>query len=53
MTGKSYGQNLEKKLIKPLGLNRTYVKTPDAKLGIIPSFMGEFYWNFQTGDETP
>lgn len=53
MTGQRFDKILEKNLIKPLGLTRTFFKTPDPKLGVIPNYLGEYFWNFPFGDETP
>lgn len=53
MTDRKFDTILENNLIKPLGLTRTFSKTPDPKLGVIPDYMGEYFWNFQFGDETP
>lgn len=53
MTGQTYQDILEKDLLKPLNLTRTFYSTPDISLGVIPSSGGQQYWNFAMGDETP
>lgn len=53
MTGQGYQDLLNKDLLGPLNLTRTFYNTPDISLGVIPSSGGQQYWNFAMGDETP
>ncbi|KAF3388520.1 Beta-lactamase-like protein [Penicillium rolfsii] len=53
MTNQSYTQLLQRDIIAPLGLNRTYYTTPNISLGVIPNDSGEYWWNFDLGDEGP
>lgn len=53
MTGQSYEELLQRDIIAPLGLNGTYYKTPSISLGVIPKDSGEYWWNFDLGDEGP
>ncbi|KAJ5176200.1 uncharacterized protein N7482_002077 [Penicillium canariense] len=53
MTGRTYEQLLQRDIIEPLGLNGTYYNTPNMSLGVIPDQLGEYYWNFDLGDEGP
>ncbi|KAI1374465.1 beta-lactamase/transpeptidase-like protein [Hypoxylon crocopeplum] len=54
MAGKSFKSIVEDKIIKALGLNRTFYTTPEDSLGIIP---GARYlptnWAFDMGNESP
>ncbi|KAI1411055.1 beta-lactamase/transpeptidase-like protein [Hypoxylon sp. FL1857] len=54
MTEKSFGQMVEDRIIKPLGLNHTFYTTPKDSLGIIPG--GRYLqtnWAFNMGNESP
>ncbi|KAJ5368394.1 uncharacterized protein N7496_008154 [Penicillium cataractarum] len=53
MTGQSYEVLLQRDIITPLGLNGTYYKTPNISLGVVPNDSGEYWWNFDLGDEGP
>ncbi|KAI1134099.1 beta-lactamase/transpeptidase-like protein [Hypoxylon sp. FL0543] len=53
MTGKSFGQMVQDRIIKPLGLNRTFYTTPKASLGIIPGGPYKTNWAFNMGNESP
>lgn len=53
LSHESFQTVLEKRIINPLKLTRTFYNTPSTKLGIIPSTKGEYYWHFVMGDETP
>ncbi|KAI0830006.1 beta-lactamase/transpeptidase-like protein [Hypoxylon sp. FL0890] len=53
MTGKSFGQMVQDRVIKPLGLNRTFYTTPKDSLGIIPGGRLKTNWAFDMGNESP
>ncbi|GLI78653.1 hypothetical protein PoHVEF18_006973 [Penicillium ochrochloron] len=53
MTDQSYAELLQRDIIAPLGLNGTYYTTPNISLGVIPNDSGEYWWNFDLGDEGP
>ncbi|KAI1656349.1 beta-lactamase/transpeptidase-like protein [Daldinia decipiens] len=53
MTGKSFGRVVQDRVIKPLGLNRTFYTTPADSLGIIPGGRYETSWAFNMGNESP
>ncbi|KAI0378988.1 beta-lactamase/transpeptidase-like protein [Hypomontagnella monticulosa] len=53
MTGKPFGQSVQDKLIKPLGLNHTFYTTPQDSLGIIPGGRWLTNWAFNMGNESP
>jgi hypothetical protein len=31
----------------------TFYTTPNSSLGVIPSYQGEYWWNFDIGEEAP
>ena len=51
--GKSFTDILENRVIKPLGLNRTYYYTPPDEVGVIPGTIKDTYWNVYLGDASP
>lgn len=53
MTGKKFVDILNDRVIKPLGLNRTYYETPPDKYGVIPGTIKDTYWNVSLGDASP
>lgn len=53
MTDQSYAELLQRDIITPLGLNGTYYTAPNISLGVIPNDSGEYWWNFDLGDEGP
>jgi CubicO group peptidase (beta-lactamase class C family) len=53
LAGKDFQTVLKDDIINPLRLGHTFYTTPSTKLGVIPTTQGEYYWNFQMGDETP
>ncbi|OTB02205.1 hypothetical protein M426DRAFT_13785 [Hypoxylon sp. CI-4A] len=53
MTGKSFGQLVQDKVILPLGLNHTFYSTPKDSLGIIPGGRYQTNWAFNMGNESP
>lgn len=53
MTDQSYEELLQRDIIAPLGLNGTYYTMPNTSLGVIPNDSGEYWWNFDLGDEGP
>ncbi|KAH7413897.1 beta-lactamase/transpeptidase-like protein [Phaeosphaeria sp. MPI-PUGE-AT-0046c] len=53
MTGKKFVDILNDRVIKPLGLNRTYYNTPPDKYGVIPGTIKDTYWNVSLGDASP
>ncbi|KAI8956896.1 beta-lactamase/transpeptidase-like protein [Daldinia sp. FL1419] len=53
MTGKAFGTIVQDRVIKPLGLNRTFYTTPKDSLGIIPGGRYQTVWAFNMGNESP
>ncbi|KAI0107674.1 beta-lactamase/transpeptidase-like protein [Hypoxylon sp. NC0597] len=53
MTGQSFGTVVQNRIIKPLGLNRTYYTTPRDSLGIIPGDRYQTNWAFDMRNESP
>ena len=53
ITGKPFTEVLENKVLKPLGLNRTYYYTPPDEVGVIPGTVKDTYWNVYLGDASP
>ncbi|KAI0144405.1 beta-lactamase/transpeptidase-like protein [Xylariaceae sp. FL1272] len=53
MTGKSFQQSFEDKVVKPLHLNRTFYTTPNDSLGVIPGGRYLTAWAFDMGHESP
>ncbi|KAF2873506.1 beta-lactamase/transpeptidase-like protein [Massariosphaeria phaeospora] len=53
ITGKKFTDILNDRVIKPLGLNRTYYDTPPDSVGVIPGTVKDTYWNVSLGDASP
>ncbi|KAI0019168.1 beta-lactamase/transpeptidase-like protein [Xylariomycetidae sp. FL0641] len=53
MTGKPFSQSFDEKIVKPLNLTRTFYKTPNDSLGIIPGNRYLTTWAFDMGHESP
>ncbi|KAI2468653.1 beta-lactamase/transpeptidase-like protein [Annulohypoxylon bovei var. microspora] len=53
MTGKSFSELVQDRVIKPLNLNRTFYTAPDDSLGIIPGDSYQASWAFDLGNESP
>ncbi|KAH5499821.1 hypothetical protein HBI29_156930 [Parastagonospora nodorum] len=53
MTGKKFVNVLTDRIITPLGLNRTYYKTPPESVGVIPGTVKDTYWAASLGDASP
>lgn len=53
MTGKSFGEMVEDRVLKPLNLTRTFYRTPKDSLGIIPGNRYKTNWAFDLGNEAP
>ncbi|KAI1806278.1 beta-lactamase/transpeptidase-like protein [Daldinia bambusicola] len=53
MTGKEFGTIVQDRVIKPLGLNRTFYTTPADSVGIIPGNRYLTTWAFNMGNESP
>ncbi|KAI1472219.1 beta-lactamase/transpeptidase-like protein [Daldinia caldariorum] len=53
MTGKYFGTIVQDRVIKPLGLNRTFYTTPADSVGIIPGGRYLTNWAFDMGNESP
>jgi CubicO group peptidase (beta-lactamase class C family) len=53
ITGKKFIDILTDRIIKPLGLNRTYYENPPESVGIIPGTVKDTYWNVSLGDASP
>ncbi|KAI1413840.1 beta-lactamase/transpeptidase-like protein [Hypoxylon sp. FL1857] len=50
ITGKTFQTLLENTVIKPLGLNRTFLRAPNDSLGIIPGDHDTTGWAFDIGE---
>lgn len=53
ITGKNYTDSLNDRVIKPLGLNRTFYDTPPDKYGVIPGTVKDTYWDVSLGQGGP
>jgi CubicO group peptidase (beta-lactamase class C family) len=53
ISGKKFADILTDRVIKPLGLNRTYYETPPERVGVIPGTVKDTYWNVSLGDASP
>ena len=53
ITGKNYTDILNSRVIKPLGLNRTFYDTPPEKYGVIPGSVKDTYWEVSLGQGSP
>ncbi|KAJ6087265.1 hypothetical protein N7467_006179 [Penicillium canescens] len=53
IAGKDFEKVLKKDLIKPLNLTHTFYNTPSTSLGVIPISQGEYWWDFNIGEEAP
>ena len=53
ITEKKFTDVLESRVLKPLGLNRTYYDTPPDEVGVIPGTVKDTYWNVNLGDASP
>ncbi|KAL2833873.1 beta-lactamase/transpeptidase-like protein [Aspergillus cavernicola] len=53
MTGNTYSETLEERLIKPLGLTGSSYKAPDDHVGMIPGPKNRTQWDLDLGDLTP
>ncbi|KAI1274718.1 beta-lactamase/transpeptidase-like protein [Xylaria sp. FL0933] len=53
MTGKSFRQSFEDKLVRPLNLSRTFYSAPNDSVGVIPGDRMKTTWGFNMGNESP
>lgn len=53
ITGKSYRDIFESRLVEELGLRKTFYTEPDAKLGVIHGGINESGWNVDMGISSP
>ncbi|KAH8732061.1 beta-lactamase/transpeptidase-like protein [Phaeosphaeriaceae sp. PMI808] len=53
ITGKKFKDILTDRIIKPLGLNRTYYEDAPESVGVIPGTVKETYWSVNLGDANP
>ncbi|KAI0515076.1 beta-lactamase/transpeptidase-like protein [Xylaria bambusicola] len=53
MTGRSFQESFEEKVIKPLNLTRTFYRAPADSLGVIPGDRWKTTWAFFMGNESP
>ncbi|KAH7116908.1 beta-lactamase/transpeptidase-like protein [Dendryphion nanum] len=53
ISGKKFVDVLNDRVIKPLGLNRTYYDTPPDSVGVIPGTIKDTYWAVSLGDASP
>ncbi|KAH9864528.1 hypothetical protein J1614_010463 [Plenodomus biglobosus] len=53
LTKRKFIDILEEKIIKPLGLQRTYYENAPASVGIIPGTIKDTYWYANLGDANP
>ncbi|KAJ4346449.1 uncharacterized protein N0V89_010378 [Didymosphaeria variabile] len=53
ITGKNFTDSLNDRIIKPLGLNRTFYDTPPEEYGVIPGTVKDTYWAVSLGEGSP
>jgi CubicO group peptidase (beta-lactamase class C family) len=53
ITGKSFDSLLEETVIKPLGLNNTFLRAPDKARGVIQGDPDKTGWSFDLGEAAP
>ncbi|KAI1811978.1 beta-lactamase/transpeptidase-like protein [Poronia punctata] len=53
MTGRTFQESFEEKIVKPLNLSHTFYKTPNDSLGVIPGGRYLTSWAFDMGRESP
>ncbi|CBY01877.1 similar to beta-lactamase family protein [Plenodomus lingam JN3] len=53
LTKRKFVDILDDKIIKPLGLKRTYYENAPVSVGIIPGTLEDTYWNAHLGDASP
>ncbi|KAJ4293524.1 hypothetical protein N0V90_008807 [Kalmusia sp. IMI 367209] len=53
ITGKNFTSSLNDRIIKPLGLNRTFYDTPPTEYGVIPGTVKDTYWAVSLGEAGP
>ncbi|GLI78573.1 hypothetical protein PoHVEF18_006891 [Penicillium ochrochloron] len=51
--GEDFEKVLKDKITKPLNMAHTFYTTPDSSLGVIPSYQGKYWWDFDIGEEAP
>ncbi|OKP10987.1 Beta-lactamase-like protein [Penicillium subrubescens] len=51
--GEDFEKVLKHKITKPLNMAHTFYTTPSSSLGVIPSYQGEYWWDFDIGEEAP
>ena len=50
---KDFEKILKEKITKPLNMAHTFYTTCKSSLGVIPNYQGEYWWNFDIGEEAP
>lgn len=50
---RNFEKILTEKITKPLNMAHTFYTTPKTSLGVIPNYQGEYWWNFDIGEEAP
>lgn len=53
ITGKKFQDMLENDVLKPLGLEHTFLFAPNETLGAIPSDKSRIQWYYSLGDTAP
>lgn len=53
ISGKSFKQILDDRILKPLDLQRTYYDTAPPSVGVIPGTVRDMYWDVSLGDASP
>jgi CubicO group peptidase (beta-lactamase class C family) len=53
ISGKKFIDILNDRVIKPLGLNRTYYENAPDNVGIIPGTVKDTYWSVSLGEASP
>ncbi|KAF2845412.1 beta-lactamase family protein-like protein [Plenodomus tracheiphilus IPT5] len=53
LTKKKFIDIFDERIIKPLGLQRTYYENAPASVGIIPGTLEDTYWSASLGDASP
>jgi CubicO group peptidase (beta-lactamase class C family) len=51
ITGKPYMQVIDEAVIKPLGLNRTFIGPTNDSYGVIPGDRDDMLWSIDFGNE--
>ena len=53
ISGKNFSDVLSDRVIKPLGLKRTYYEKPSDSVGVLPGAEKDTYWSVSLGEASP